>query len=189
MSIKLLMSRVYGINGMPSLFLWKESNQNSKLELFPLPKIKIQLLSTNYKPCTLEKIKSILQFRPLFLSNWKPCTQNAVNACLNASSKIYWNAPHTYQNKTYKHQNGWNWKRLHTFEIDKVKISLLQQPKNRSPNFPWNTTQHTNSNYLEFECKYDFHALSSTFVKISCHLLHFDLCIVETHGLISNLNN
>jgi len=51
--------------------------------------------------------------------------------------------------------------------------------------FPQTSNEHNStpdSNYLEFECKYDFHAPSSTFVKTSCHLLHFNLCIVETHG-------
>jgi hypothetical protein len=87
--------------------------------------------------------------------------------------------------KPKKHQNGWNWKHLHTLEINKVKISLLQQPKKCSPNFQWtqlNTKLNTKLKLPWVECKYDFHAPSSTFVKLSCRLLHFDLCIVETHG-------
>ncbi len=63
----------------------------------------------------------------------------------------------------------------------KSKSLYFNNPKN----VPQTSNEHNstaNSNYLEFECKYDFHAPSSTFVKISCCLFHFDLCIVETHG-------
>lgn len=63
----------------------------------------------------------------------------------------------------------------------KSKSLYFNNPKN----VPQTSNEHNstpNSNYLEFECKYDFHAPSSTFVKNLCCLLHFDLCIVETHG-------
>lgn len=63
----------------------------------------------------------------------------------------------------------------------KSKSLYFNNPKN----VPQTSNEHNstpNSNYLEFECKYDFHAPPSTFVKISCRLFHFSLCIFETHG-------